>query len=210
MVLGGFLASLRAVNFGAVFLVMLLGHTINGYGWYLVGYLGGATVLDKWGHRQRLSHEIIEKISYYFNRYSGKTIMLTKFTFSFQIAALILAGTVKYSIRDFSRYNFLGSLGWTIMTVFVGYFFGQSFQLVRTFLRNFSYFLVFLGGALSLIIIFKLLMKSAIMRSLRLEEKFRLWNLDIKHRLDEFLRTDTKNHHPKQDKKNSHSVDKDR
>lgn len=190
MVFGGFLASIKAVNLLAVFVVMTIGHTLNGYIWYSVGYLGGAKTLDKWGHREKLSHDIIEKITNYFNRYSGRTILVTKFTFSLQIVALIMAGSLKHNMKEFSKYNFLGSLGWAFITIFIGYIFGQSFQLFVNFLKSFTYFIIAIAGAIALVIIIKLLMKSVFIKTLRIDAKIREWNKRIKNNIDFYLSND--------------------
>lgn len=187
MVFGGFLASVKAVDLLAVFLVMTGGHTLNGYLWYTVGYFGGAKSLDKWGHREKLSHDIIIKITNYFNRYSGRTIMITKFTFSLQIVALILAGSVKHNLKEFSKYNFYGSLGWAIITIFIGYIFGQSFQLFTNLIKNFTLFLVAIGGAITVVIILKLFMKSAFIKTLKIDAKLREWNVRLKSTMDMYL-----------------------
>ena len=72
-----------------------------------------------------------------------------------------MAGSLKYNLRKFALYNFIGSVGWVAMTLFIGYFFGQSYKFFIVYLRNFTYFLVFLGGAIAVIYAIKLFMKSA-------------------------------------------------
>lgn len=188
MVLGGFLASVGAVKILPTFLIMVLGHTLNGYFWYGVGYFGGAKSLDKWGHRQKLSHEIIKKVEDYFNRFSGKAIIITKFTFSFQIATLILAGSLKHNLKEFSKYNFYGSFGWTIITIAIGYIFGQSFNLFRIFIRNLTYLLAFLAGALVLVIAIKLIIKNAFIKSLKFEEKLENLKKIIKNKAQDLFK----------------------
>jgi len=187
MVLGGFLLSLKIVKFLPLFLVMVLGHTINGYFWYGIGFWGGATMLDKWGHQQKLSHEIIEKVTHYFNKFSGKAIIITKFTFSLEIATLILAGSLKYNIKEFSKYNFYGSFGWTIITLSIGYIFGQSFNFFKIFIKNLTYLLLFLGGAIAVILLFKVLAKRRFIKFLSLEQKLDELKQVFKEKLDNLL-----------------------
>src|SRR3989344_8091312 len=69
LVLAGFIASSGQVKLFFILPLLIIAHTINGFGWYLVGYLGGAQALDKWGHRNKLSHQIIGKIQNYFEKY---------------------------------------------------------------------------------------------------------------------------------------------
>ena len=171
LVLAGFIASSGQVKLIYILPLLIAAHTINGYGWYLVGYLGGAKALDKWGHRNKISHQIVSKIEEYFKKYSSRAIMFAKFTFSLEIATMILSGSLKYDLKKFSRYNFYGSIGWVTMTVSVGYFFGESFKIFFSFLKNFTLFLIFLGTAITLIYIIKILLKKYFVGYLTIQKK---------------------------------------
>ena len=54
--------------------------------------------------------------------------------------------------------NFIGSIGWVAVTLFIGYFFGQSYKFFIEYLRGLSYFLIFLGGAIALVYVLKLIL----------------------------------------------------
>ncbi len=187
MVLGGFLVSTGTVNFLPTFSLFLGGYIINGYIWYAVGYFAGAKPIDRWGRSKPKSELIINTVQKYFERYSGKAIVLTKFTFSLTVATLIMAGSLKYNLRKFSWYNFLGSVGWVCVTLFVGYFFGQSYKFFILYLKNFTYILAFLGGAITLIYILKLIVRSAFVKTLLMHEKIKYFSEKIKNGLDRFL-----------------------
>lgn len=171
LILAGFIASSGQVKLLYILPLLIVAHTINGFGWYLVGYLGGAKAMDKWGHRNKLSHQIIEKIGEYFKKYSGRAIMFAKFTFSLEIATMILSGSLKYDLKKFSKYNFYGSIGWATMTVSVGYFFGESFKIFFSFLKNFTLFLIFLGSAIILVYIIKILLKKYFVGYLTIQKR---------------------------------------
>lgn len=190
MVLGGFLVSVDTIKLLPTFLLFLLAYTINGYIWYAVGYFAGAKPIDKWGRKDQKGRKIIEKVEEYFGRYSGRAIILTKFTFSLTIATLIMAGSLKYNLRKFTLYNFIGSIGWVAVTLFVGYFFGQSYKLFFVYLKNFTYGLVFLGGAIALIYIIKLMFGSAFIKSLFITDKIREITAKLRDGLDEFFSDD--------------------
>lgn len=187
MVLGGFLVSVNTIKLLPTFLLFLLAYTINGYIWYTVGYFAGAKPIDKWGRKDQKGRKIIEKVEEYFSKYSGRAIILTKFTFSLTIATLIMAGSLKYNLRKFTLYNFIGSVGWVAVTLFVGYFFGQSYKLFFVYLKNFTYGLVFLGGAIALIYIIKLMLGSAFVKSLFITDKIRELTVKLRDGLDDFL-----------------------
>ena len=187
MVLGGFLASVGSVALFPVFVIFVAGYTVNGYIWYLVGYIAGAKPIDKWGRKDPKSRRIIEKVEEYFTKYSGRAIVFTKFTFSLTIATLIMAGSLKYNLKKFSWFNFLGSIGWVIVTMFIGYFFGESYKFFLVYLKNITYFIVFLGGAITLMYLLKLFFKSTFVRTLFLSEKIKEFSEKIKDGFDKFL-----------------------
>lgn len=165
MVLGGFLVSVKSLPFWSTFSVFVLGYTANGYGWYAVGYFAGSKPLDRWIRKDPKGEKVISTIQKYFEMHSGKTIFITKFTFSLTIAAMIMAGSLKYNLKKFTWYNFLGSIGWVGMTMSIGYFFGQSYQFFVVYLKNVSYFIIFLGSSIALIYILKIMFRSAFIKS---------------------------------------------
>ena len=192
LVLGGFIASTGQVKLQFLFPLLVVAHTINGYGWYLVGYLGGAKALDKWGHKNKISHQVINKIQDYFKRYSGRTIMFAKFTFSLEIATMILCGSLNYNLKKFSKYNFYGSAGWVAITVFIGYFFGQSFKLIFTVLKSFTLLVLFLAAAIIIVYILKILLKKYFIGYLTIQEKIKEWTEKIRDCFDDLMKNGVK------------------
>jgi|SRR3989338_7914078 len=187
MVLGGFLISTKSIPFLSTFIVFIAGYTVNGYIWYGVGYYAGSKPLDRWVRKGPRGQKIINTVQEYFERHSGKAIIITKFTFSFTIAAMIMAGSLKYNLRRFSLYNFIGSIGWVSLTLSIGYFFGQSYRFFIVYLKNFSYFLIFLGGAVALIYILKLIVMSAFIKTLLAHKKVQYYKDKIRNGIDKFM-----------------------
>ena len=187
MVLGGFLVSVNSIKLLPTFLLFILAYTLNGYIWYTVGYFAGAKPIDKWGRKKEKSKRVIEKIEHYFTKYSGRAIVITKFTFSLTVATLIMAGSLKYSLKKFTLYNFVGSIGWVTVTLFVGYFFGESYKFFLVYLKNFTYALVFLGGAIVLVYVIKLTLGSAFIKSLFWPDRFKEFSHKLRNGLEEFL-----------------------
>ena len=86
MVLGGFLVSVGTVKLLPIFLIFTIGYVLNGYLWYAVGYFAGAKPIDKWARKDKKGRKIVEKVEEYFHKYSGRAIVITKFTFSLTVA----------------------------------------------------------------------------------------------------------------------------
>ena len=183
MILGGFLVSTGFVLLVPLLFIFIAGETINGTIWYFVGYFAGSKPIDKWGRSKPRSEKVINIVQKYFEKYSGRAILLTKFTFSLTIATEIMAGSLKYNFRKFSIYNFIGSSGWVCMTLFTGYFFGQSYKLLFRYLENFWYLIIFLGGAIALIYILKAIFRSAFIRSLVMHDRVKYLGNKIKNGL---------------------------
>ncbi|MEK7076588.1 MAG: DedA family protein [Patescibacteria group bacterium] len=187
IILAGFLASMGSIALFPMFLLSVLGATINGYIWYVVGYFAGAKPIDKWGRKDPKSRRIIEKVEEYFGKYSGRAIVFTKMTWSLTIATLIMAGSFKYDLKKFGWYNFVGSVGWAAITFFVGYFFGQSYKWFLAYLANMFYVLAFLGGAIAIVYFIKIFFRSAFIRSLFLADRIREFSSKMKNGIDKFL-----------------------
>ncbi len=188
MVLGGFLASVGDLNKTLLFFVMSVGYILNGFIWYLVGLVGGATALDKWGHKHKISHDVIDRASMYFNQHSAKAIILTKFTFGFTIAIMIMAGSFRYDLKRFFLFNGIGSLGWAALTMGIGYFFGESLKLLANAVKNFTLFLLFLIAAVVALYLIKMILKKYFKFTLNWNEKLRQlreWmNFDVDNHID--------------------------
>ncbi|MBI2676427.1 MAG: DedA family protein [Candidatus Yanofskybacteria bacterium] len=187
LVLAGFIASSGQVNLWVILPILIFAHFLNGCGWYLVGYFGGAKALDKWGHKNKLGHQIINRIEEYFEKYSGRAIMFAKFTFSLEIATMILSGSLKYNLKKFFKYNLYGSVGWVFVTVFIGYFFAESFKIFFSFVKDFTLFLIFLALAIVLIYVIKILLKRYFVRYLIVQQKIREWTEKLRDGLNGIL-----------------------
>lgn len=185
MILGGFLASTGFVSLIPTLLLFMLGETLNGYIWYTVGYFAGSKPIDKWGRSKPKSEKIINTVQYYFEKHSSKAILITKFTFSLTIATMIMAGSLKYDLKKFSLYNFIGSCGWACMTFFLGYSFGQSYRLIfRHLIKDIGYVFIFLGGAITLIYILKGIFRSAFVKALIEHERIRHYREKLRNGID--------------------------
>jgi membrane protein DedA with SNARE-associated domain len=187
MVLGGFLVSVGKIKLLPTLLIFIFGYVINGYFWYFVGYFAGSKPIDKWIKKDEKGRRIMEKVEDYFKKFSGRAIIITKFTFSLTIATLIMAGSLKYNHKKFFQYNLIGSIGWAVITLFIGYFFGESYKLFLFYLKNISYALIFLGGAIALVYITKLMFGNAFIRSLFIKDKIKEFSYKIYRNLEEIV-----------------------
>ena len=186
-ILAGFLASVGVVSLWPAFFLALTGQIINAFGWYTVGYFAGSKPIDKWGRKDEKSRKIIEKVEQYFKRYSGRAVFIAHITWSLTIATMIMAGSFKYDLKKFSLYNFLGSSVWVLMVFFVGYFFGQSYKYLFDYLKNIVLVFLFLGGAIAIGYLIKVVFRKIYVRSLFLREHWDKFSHNVKEKIDELF-----------------------
>ncbi len=187
MIVAGFLYSANRVFFLPTFIVLVLGYCIHGYIWYLVGFLGGGNAIDWWASGKPKRRELLERIRSYFEKYTGPVIVFAKATLSLTMATLILAGFLKYDIKKFSLYNFLGSAAWVGITFFVGYFFGAGFEFFFQYLRDATYVVFFLVAAIILVSLVSKGVANFAVRSATLAEHLRTVSTKIREEISNFV-----------------------
>lgn len=184
LILSGILISVGAVPVLPTIGVTILGNILNGYMWYLIGYFAGAKPIDRWGRKDEKSRVIIEKVERYFDRYSGRALIITRMTLSLTVATLIMAGSLKYNIKKFSLYNFLGAVGWVGTTLAVGYFFGESYKLLFGYVKSFTILTLITAATVILIYALRLFFKSTLIKSMTISEKLQQIGDKLKDGLD--------------------------
>ena len=71
-----------------------------------------------------LTPERMAKLDYFFEKYGGLTIVITRFMPFFRTFAPFIAGTGHMNFAKFTLYNAIGGIAWVSLFVLVGYFFG--------------------------------------------------------------------------------------
>lgn len=134
----GALAGVGILDIRLVLLVLsvaaILGNTAN----YTIGRILAPKVF-----RQEkipfLKKEYLNRTAKFFEKYGGKTIIITRFVPIVRTFAPFLAGVGAMSYRRFLLYNIAGGLLWVFVLTLAGYYFG-TLEFVK---NNFS--LVILG-----------------------------------------------------------------
>jgi membrane-associated protein len=107
----------------------ILGDTVN----YWIGNFVGPKVFQREKVRF-LKKEHLERTHQFYERYGGKTIIIARFVPIIRTFAPFVAGIGSMTYWKFISYNVVGGIGWVLICVFAGYYFG-NLPLVR---NNFS------------------------------------------------------------------------
>jgi membrane-associated protein len=103
----------------------ILGDAVN----YSIGYRIGARLLAKQNSRI-FKREYIERTHAFYEKYGGKTIIIARFVPIVRTFAPFLAGVGRMGYLKFALYNVTGAIGWVLVCVLAGYYFG-SLEFVK-------------------------------------------------------------------------------
>jgi membrane-associated protein len=119
------------LNAPLVFLVLVLaavlGNTVN----YAVGRLVGPPAFS--GRYRLLKVEYLRRTEQFFRRHGGRAIALSRFIPIIRTCMPFIAGIGRMPYGRFQAYNILGGVGWVMLFLFGGYFFGNVPLVKRNF-----------------------------------------------------------------------------
>ena len=130
----GFIASQNGLSvIEAVFLGIIggLGASIGSTVIYLIALKLGRTVLLRYLNKVKVSEKKLEKVERWFEKYGDKAVLFGRMIPVFREMISVPAGLLKMNVKKFLVYTILGSCGWGITMVLIGYFFGlTAFEMI--------------------------------------------------------------------------------
>ena len=130
----GFIASQNGLGVMEAILLGIvggLGASIGSSVIYFIALKLGRTALLRYLKRVRVSEKKLDRVERWFEKYGDKAVLFGRMVPVFREMISIPAGLLKMSIRKFLAYTILGSCGWGITMVLVGYFFGlTAFEMI--------------------------------------------------------------------------------
>ena len=129
----GTFAALGSLNLTGIVVSLsvaaVAGDTVN----YWIGHLVGPKVFTQKTSRF-FKKEYLDRTHQFYEKYGGKTIIIARFVPIIRTFAPLVAGIGSMTYVRFIAYNVVGGVGWIMILVLAGYFFGNV-PIVR---RNFS------------------------------------------------------------------------
>ena len=123
----GFIASQNGLELPELFLLGIvggLGASIGSTLIYLIALKLGRTVLLRYLKRVKVSEKKLSRVEYWFQKYGDKAVLFGRMIPVFREIVSIPAGLLKMKLPKFLAYTVLGSCGWSITLIFIGYYFG--------------------------------------------------------------------------------------
>ena len=123
----GFIASQNGLGLPELFLLGILGGlgaSIGSTIIYLIALKLGRTALLKYLKYVKVSEKKLMKVEQWFQKYGDKAVLFGRMIPVFREMVSIPAGLLKMKLPKFLAYTVLGSCGWSITLIFIGYYFG--------------------------------------------------------------------------------------
>ena len=125
----GFLASQNNFELYQVILLGIiggLGASIGSTVIYIIALKLGRVALLKYLRYVKVSEKKLTRVENWFQKYGDKAVLFGRMVPVFREMISIPAGLLKMKFAKFLTYTILGSCGWSITLILVGYYFGNA------------------------------------------------------------------------------------
>ena len=123
----GFIASQKGLGFFELTMLGIvggIGASIGSTVIYLIALKLGRAALLKYLKYVRVSEKKLTKVENWFQKYGDKAVLFGRMIPVFREMISIPAGLLKMKFVKFLAYTVLGSCGWSLTLIFIGYYFG--------------------------------------------------------------------------------------
>jgi membrane protein DedA with SNARE-associated domain len=116
-----------------LFVTLVLADIIPDVAYYFLGRWGNnKAVVEKWGHKIRLTPERFELLRKLWHTHTVKAMMITKFSYGISTPLLITAGLVQVPFNRFWKWSAVLAAAQYSVLMALGYFFGGYFAMVES------------------------------------------------------------------------------
>jgi membrane protein DedA with SNARE-associated domain len=116
-----------------LFVTLVLADVIPDIAYYFLGRWGNnQAVVEKWGHKIRLTPERFELLRKLWHTHTIKAMMITKFSYGISTPLLITAGLVHVPFNRFWKWSAVLAAAQYSALMALGYFFGGYFAMVES------------------------------------------------------------------------------
>ncbi len=139
-----------------VILVGAAGCTIGSIAAYVFGYYAGRPLILRYGRYILLSEKHLVRAEKWFARYGDKATFIARLLPVIRTVISLPAGISKMNFKKFAIYSFVGSVPWTAMLAFIGYWLGANWRDVAGVFRELDILVVAAGLAIIIYYVLKI------------------------------------------------------
>ena len=131
LLFAGFLAYHGKIELLPAILVAIAGATLGDSMGFVFGRYGGRPFVNRFIRRFPLVRKSFDHSQELFLKYGQWAVFTGRFITGLRMFAGIIAGLFRMRYRRFLFFNFTGATVWAIAIIYVGFLFGNSWQLVE-------------------------------------------------------------------------------
>jgi membrane protein DedA with SNARE-associated domain len=151
-IITGLFASLGYLNFFLAYIIIVAGDLTGDTLHYLAGRFGGRSFIDRWGKYIGADKEQVKKLEGQFAKRGDQLLFIGKMLHGLGGAFLVAAGIIKMPFNKFLFSNMLATLVKSMLLLIIGFYFGQAFRLIDSYLEKIA--LISVGLAIFLFLIY--------------------------------------------------------
>lgn len=133
---GALTATGHLANLWFTIVVTVLGELAGGTIGYLIGRFGGRPLIENYGRYVHLTHENLNRVQAFFERYGSFAIFICRFIPVIRGIVSIPAGLAEMNLVHFYSWYALGSLAFCGLLVFLGFEAGDHIDSLTTMLHK--------------------------------------------------------------------------
>lgn len=133
-IIAGLLSSLGHLNVFIAYIVIVVADIVGDCIYYAFGYFGRQRFVERWGRFLGITAEHVKRLEAHFAKHSGKTLIIGKLTHAIGGVVLVTAGVAKVPFWRFVWYNFISTLPKSLILLLIGYYLGESYAKISTYL----------------------------------------------------------------------------
>lgn len=138
LLFAGFLAYHGKIDLFPSILVAIAGATLGDSMGFLIGHFGGRPFVDRFIRRFPIVRKSFDHSQTLFLKYGQWAVFTGRFITGLRMFAGILAGLFRMPYRRFLIFNFSGAMVWSVAITYVGFLFGNSWELVEQHFVEFN------------------------------------------------------------------------
>ena len=142
MSFSGFLVTRGIFSFWLIVFVGALGNLVGSLFSYYLGVFGGRKFLEKYGIFIFIQKRYIELADKLFARWGSSVVFFSRILPIVRTFISFPAGVTRMNIWKFSFYTFAGSLIWSALLAYVGFWAGENWYFLSPYFRKFDWLIV--------------------------------------------------------------------
>jgi len=144
MPFSGYLVFTGKFSFWLVVLWGTVGNLIGSIIAYFAGYYGGRPFIEKYGKYVLIDKEDLDKAQKFFGKYGNLSIFSSRLLPVVRTFISLPAGISKMPFWKFCFFTFFGSLPWSVLLTWVGFFFGENWGILEKYFKKLDWLILFL------------------------------------------------------------------